>query len=232
MAERSTKLNAFTTPSTATFMYRSVPLVAEPRLDGYNKLGLMLLYSDHEGLCMLKEHAAEFNSGSDPSMIVRNEATPFGFPSIPVENAAARDTIKEDEFVLNDKKFPGLFETMLAAGLVQKTGNYVDQGFYGQIPVVRFTPPTANTSRADNDLDDRGSFGPRYEPSIVVVILELPPNDPELTAAVILMFGGSNRKPHSKNQLFGSYADSAKDTYVEACGSEVKLVCRRNPGIP
>lgn len=104
------------------------PLVAEAQLDGFGKLGLFLLYSDHLGNEALDKFAELFGT-DDPNDIVRNQETAHAVVTVPVHDPIERAKLGCGEFAVNTYKYQEEFEALLRENKLEDTGRFVAQGY-------------------------------------------------------------------------------------------------------
>eukprot|EP00386_Alphamonas_edax_P012096 GDKI01037933.1.p1 GENE.GDKI01037933.1~~GDKI01037933.1.p1 ORF type:complete len:242 (-),score=49.14 GDKI01037933.1:320-1045(-) len=123
------------------------PLAAYPSANGYGLQGVAVLYSDHEGMDVLQPIAQEV-WGADADDIAFNDNAVYCMPGVPVAPERLRAAgIPLDCWVANTHKCPEVIQAMLDAGVIVDTGKRIDQGFYQDLPAVKFTAKIDRFSR-------------------------------------------------------------------------------------
>lgn len=123
---------------------RHVPLVAEARLDGYGRLGLVAVFSDHLGLEALRSAARDFGIGRGAPAtheqiqnIVMNPSFLWAIPTVAVPDSDVPRGMQRDEVVLNQEKYPEDIAALLRAGVAVDVGRRCSTGFYKSLLVAR-----------------------------------------------------------------------------------------------
>jgi len=123
---------------------RRVPLVGMARRDGFGRLAVQLVYSDHEGLDALRPHAHDFGYGrgkpatkAELQRFARNPEYAWSFLSMPMHDGAVRAKMRNDEVVVHSRNCSEELAAMLRGGLAVDTRRRCSQGYYEDLPIVR-----------------------------------------------------------------------------------------------
>ncbi|CAE8704873.1 unnamed protein product [Polarella glacialis] len=112
--------------------------------DGFGRLALQLVYSDNEGLEVLRSHAHDFGCGrgtpataEELNWIVRNQETAWGSFSMPMHDDVTRAEMHLNEVVVHVRNHQTEMDEMLRKGIIVDTGRRCCQGYYQDLPIVQ-----------------------------------------------------------------------------------------------
>ncbi len=114
-----------------------------------HSIDYLLLYSDHEGLAALAPWR-DFMLGPDADIlhIIRNIGVQWGRPFLRVSDPAEAAKLLPGEFACHPT-YKQELAGLVRSGVLERTTKVVKQGFYNDVPVVRFRTTNVASARKD-----------------------------------------------------------------------------------